>query len=132
MTLVSPFQGQIALMQTALNYQAGSNLTCHLFTNNHTVADADTLASYTESSAAGYSQITLTGTSWTISNISGTVTATYPAVTFSYSAGETAYGYYILQDVIPVISENFSSSFVIPSGGGAIVVGPRITSADHC
>jgi hypothetical protein len=119
-------------MQTMLNYQAASNLTVHLFTNNHTVADSDTLSSYTESSQSGYTVQTLSGATWTVANVAGVITATYPAVTFSYTAAETLYGYYVLQSTTPVWSENFGSAFTIPSSGGNVVVGPRITLADHC
>lgn len=80
-----------------LNQTAPSNMTLRIFQNNITPADTDTVALYTESTFTGYAGTALTAASWSITTAHPAV-ATYPQVTFTSSANQTAqseYGYYI-------------------------------------
>lgn len=130
MSLLVPNEGEVLFLSYALNKTSPADVKLHLFTNNHTPAEGDTTASYTESTAAGYSAKTLTGSSWSISTTSGTSTASYAAQTFTYTAAETVYGYYVTNNAANKVlwAELFPSAFAIPSGGGSVVVTPAITA----
>jgi hypothetical protein len=67
----------------------------HLYTNNHTPAAADTLASYTECADASYASVLL-NSAWTYTTLAGPVTqAAYPQLTFNFAASANIYGYYV-------------------------------------
>ena len=132
MSLVMSSIGDVESLKRVLNYSAADDVKIHLFTNNHTPVAADTLSNYTESTATGYGAVTLTGTDWTISTIGGVTTATHAtAVTFTYTAAENVYGYYITNNASTVLlwAELFSTYCPIPSGGGSVSVIPKITCA---
>jgi hypothetical protein len=96
MSLVVPNVGEV----TALSYLVGKtttteNLVLGLYTNNVTPGESDTAGTYTEASGFGYSAITLTGASWTITPGAPT-TASYPQQTFTFTgAAGNMYGYYL-------------------------------------
>ena len=91
------------------------------------------LSQYTSSAAAtGYNgPLALTGTSWTVGTSSGTTTATYATITFSYTTTETVYGYYVTNNAATSLlwAEVFNSGspFQIPVGGGTVNVTPKIS-----
>lgn len=92
-----------------------------LFTNNLTPANTDAIGSYTECGDASYNPIALTGSSWSISNVSGGRSATYPAQTFNFAAGNNLYGWYITDN--PATKVYFAGNLpsppvVVPSTGG--------------
>lgn len=130
MTLLVSNTGDVESLKRMLNYSATGDVKLKLFKNNVTVAKTDTTSTYTESTAAGYSSATLTGSSWTFSTVNSVTTGTYPAVTFTYTAAETVYGYYVtnLAGTVLLWSEAFSAPCAIPSGGGSITVTPTITA----
>lgn len=112
-----------------LNYAAADNVRIHLYTNNYAPTVNDTIANYTESSAAGYSSIVLVGTQFTISVAGSTSSAIYARQTFSYSTSENVYGYYITNNGSSVLiwAQEFSGApFQIPVGGGTIGLDPNI------
>lgn len=131
MGLLSPNVGEVLLLKYMLNYSAPTNVELRLYTNNITPAYTDILASYTESSAAGYAGITMAGTSWTVATTSGTTVANFAQQTFSYTTSESVYGYFVTSNGKGQVlwSERFSGAvpFNIPSGGGTVSITPRIT-----
>jgi len=130
MSFITCDQGEIVLLKYMLNFAPADNVVLHLFNNNYTPTTSDTLATYTESSAAGYAPKTLTGAAWTFTNVSGTSTATYARQTFSYTTSENVYGYYITNNAGTVLiwTERFAGApFQIPNAGGTVSLDPAIT-----
>jgi hypothetical protein len=78
---------------------APENLVLRLFKNNITPADGDDEGDYTEADFTGYSALTLTGASWTVTPGAPTVLS-YAEQAFESSANQTAqliYGAYLTQ-----------------------------------
>jgi hypothetical protein len=114
-----------------LNVTIPTNVEMRLYTNDRTPAYTDVVASYVESSAAGYGAITLTGGNWTVATSSGTTVANYAQQTFSYTTSESVYGYFVTRIGKNEVlwAERFSGAvpFNIPSGGGTVSITPRVT-----
>lgn len=131
MGLLAPNVGEVLLLKYMLNNATPTNVELRLYTNNITPAYTDVLASYTQSSAAGYAGITLTGSAWTVAASSGTVVANFAQQTFSYTTSESVYGYYVTSNGAGQVlwAERFSGAvpFNIPSGGGTVSITPRVT-----
>lgn len=131
MGLLAPNVGEVLLLKYMLNYSPATNVELRMYTNNITPAYTDILGSYTESSAAGYAGITLTGASWTVATTTGTTVANYAQQTFSYTTSESVYGYFVTSNGKGQVlwAERFSGSvpFNIPSGGGTVSITPRVT-----
>jgi hypothetical protein len=113
-----------------VNYDGGgTDLTLKLFASDTTPADSDLAATFTEASFVGYSAITLTGASWTITQNAPT-SATYSAQTFSSTADQTAssvYGYYITRSTDLVFAERFTDGpYTIETSSDYIVVAPNL------
>jgi hypothetical protein len=128
MTLQATNEGDVLLLKYCLNNVAQANPTIRLFTNNISPAKTDTIATYAECSATGYTAIGLTGASWSVSTAGSTTTATYPEITFSMTASVGVYGYYVTNagKTTTLWSEAFGQVENIPSGGGAILLTPKI------
>ena len=130
MSLLVPDVGEQEMLKRILNYSATGDLVLHLYTNDVTPAEGDTVSTYTESTAAGYGASTLTGTDWTITTTTGTTEASYPQVTFTYTDTEpNVYGYYVTDSggTILIWAERFSDGpYNIPSSGGEIKITPKI------
>ena len=57
--------GEKATLEYLVNkVTSQEDLVLHLFTNDITPSETDTVGSYTEASFTGYSSVTLTGASW--------------------------------------------------------------------
>lgn len=130
MALLVPDVGEVELLSRMLNKNAPADVVLRLYTNNRTPAEADTVASYTESTGTGYSAITLTGASWTVATAAGTTTGEYAQQTFTYTGAEAnIYGYYVT-DATPtdlLWAEIFSDGpYSIPAGGGSVKITPKI------
>lgn len=116
----------------AANKFLDENLTLRLFSNNHTPAVGDTIASYTQVAGGGYAAKTLIVASWSVVSGNPTV-ATYAAQDFAFTGTTTApgtiYGYYIT-DAANVIrgSQRFSDLVVpfTPVNGSLIRITPRL------
>jgi hypothetical protein len=107
---------------------ANADLVLRLYTNNHTPAQSDTHSSYTICTLSGYADATLTGASWTGSLSSDVWTASYPAVTFTFSAyagGTTIYGA-VIEDGSnnTYLAGLLDTPFAVPAGGGSLVLTP--------
>lgn len=129
--------GEVELLNRILNPggdSVGDTLWLRLYDNDITPAEGDTNTTYSESGGTGYGEINLRGDSWTITTEGGDTThADYAQQTFTYSGGDTCYGYLIVEkagyggDSVIVIAERFSDGpYTIPGGGGTIKVTPRI------
>ena len=131
MSLLAPNVGEQLLLEYMLNFAAPTNVELRLYTNNLTPAYSDTLVSYTESSAAGYASLVLTGSLWTVAISSGTTVANFAQQTFSYTTSESVYGYFVTSHSKGQVlwAERFSGAvpFNIPSGGGTVSITPRVT-----
>jgi hypothetical protein len=126
MSAVYQYIGDRWFFNTSL---AANNTKLHLFTNNVTPAKSDTVGTYTECSASGYSAITLSSGSWTVSTVSTTTTAAYATQTFTLTASATIYGYYITDSggTNIILSEAFPAVFNIPSSGGSVAITLALT-----
>jgi hypothetical protein len=126
MALLVPNVGEQEMLERILNAVSVDNVKIHLYSDNVTPAEADTIASYTlvTSPAA----ISLDGTSWDTTSVVGT--ASYAQQTFTYSGTGTAYGYVVTNDdgTILLWAERFTDGpYEIPSGGGTIKITPSIS-----
>jgi len=126
MSILVPNVGEVLALGLICNKTAQGDLKLKLYKSNTTPAEADTVSTYTESTATGYAAKTLTGASWTITTDGGGVTtASYAAQTFTYSAAESVYGYYVTNNAGTTLlfAEKFSDGpYNIPAGGGSVTV----------
>ena len=112
---------------------AGDTLVLRLYDADRTPVEGDSISLYSESDGTGYAAVTLEMASWTIGEGAGdTSYATYAQQTFTYTGGDTLYGYYVTTadsagDTLVYFAEKFSDGpYTIPSGGGTIKITPRI------
>jgi hypothetical protein len=130
MPLLVPDVGEVELLSRMLNKSATGDVILRLFSNNYTPVEGATVASFTQASAAGYAAKTLTGASWTVATNAGVTTASFAEQTFTFTAAQVVYGYYVTNsaNTIALWGERFDGApFNIPSGGGSVKVTPRIT-----
>jgi hypothetical protein len=96
MAVVVPDASEIRLLELMLNVTSQDNPVLRAYTNDHTPSASTAFGDITESTVSGYSAITLTPGSWTITTDgSSFAVASYPEQTFTFSATETIYGYYV-------------------------------------
>jgi hypothetical protein len=131
MTLVVPTVGKQLILQHALGKTAVEDLTLKLFKNNVTPAVTDTAGTYTVADFTGYSNASLTGSSWTVTNANPAV-GSYAQQSFTSSANQssqTIYGYYVVGASSGTIywSEAFASSQAIQNNGDVIKITPQFT-----
>ena len=130
MALLCPNSGETLLFKYMLNHTTPTNWILRLYTSNTTPAEADTVATYTEASQAGYSAKTLTGASWTVATANNVTTATYAEQTFTFTEAATVYGYYYTDaaGTTLLIAERFAGApFTLPASGGSISITPLIS-----
>jgi len=135
MALLVPDTGEVIALQYLVNKVATpENLVLKLFQNNITPAEGDVAATYTVATFTGYSNITLTGASWTVTaGATGPSTASYAQQTFTSSANQATqqvYGYYLIRvsSLDLVYAERFSDGpYPITNNGDAIKITPTIT-----
>lgn len=129
MTLLVPDVGEAVMLNNIVNKVAPQNLVLRLYTNNITPAETDTFATYTEASGSGYSALTLTGASWTISGTAPT-NATYAEQTFTFSGAlGNVYGYMLNQTTSTILmwAERFTGApYNIQNNGDQIKITPYI------
>lgn len=133
MALLVPNIGEATVLSYLVNKSGNTeNLVFRLFTNNITPAETDTAATYTEASGGGYSSVTATGASWTITQGAPTA-ATYPQMTYTFTGplttNTTIYGYYVTRASTGdlVLAETFTS-FTPTNSGDNIKLTPQITA----
>jgi len=126
-------EGEVIALKALLNHTAGQNLVLRLFKSNTTPAEADTAGTYTEADFTGYTNVTLTGSSWVVTP-GAPSSAAYAQQTFTSSADQAAqsvYGYYLTQvsSGTLVYAERFTGApFTIQNNGDNIKVTPTITA----
>lgn len=127
MSLVVQNNGEGDMLAGIVGKTACENLVLRLFKSNTTPAEADTAATYTEADFTGYSAVTLTASSWTVTE-GAPSHADYPQVTFTSSAGsqsQAVYGYYLTRVSSGRIAwaERFADGpYTIVNSGDAIKV----------
>lgn len=130
MALVVPNQGEQIALEAFVGKTAGQNLVLRLYTNDITPGETNTEATYTEASGNGYSAITLTAASWTVTPGAPT-SATYAEQTFTFTGAlGNVYGYYFTQVTSGklVWAERFTGApFNIANNGDQIKITPQIT-----
>jgi hypothetical protein len=132
MSLVTSNQGEGIALEYLINKGSPSNLVLRLYTNNLTPGETDTEATFTEASGSGYSAITLTGASWTVTT-GAPSEAAYAQQEFTFSGAlGNVYGYYYTRagDSKQIIGERFSDGpYNITASGQKIRITPKITAA---
>lgn len=132
MTIMVPNTGEVIALGCLVNKSTPENLVLRLFTNNITPAETDTAATYTEATGGGYSAITLTGSSWTVTG-GAPSSATYAQQTFTFTGALTTnpdiHGYFYTQTTSGtlVASETFTV-FTPANNGDNIKITPTITA----
>ena len=131
MALLMCNQGEGVALENILNKTAPQNMVLKLYKNDKTPADGDTEASYTVADFTGYSDVTLTGASWTVTP-GAPSEAAYAQQSFTSSADQATqnvYGYYVVQATSGKLmwSERFSDApNPITNNGDIIKVTPKI------
>lgn len=131
MALLVPTVGENTLIGFMLGKTTAGNQILRLFTSNTTPQDSDTAATYTEMTGLGYTAITLTKTTWDIAQDGGVAKATYPQVTFTFTAGsaQTVYGYFVTDATTGTLlwSERFDTAKTVSLAGDQIKITPVCT-----
>tara|TARA_Y100000310_G_scaffold343310_2_gene450329 strand:+ start:1324 stop:1767 length:444 start_codon:yes stop_codon:yes gene_type:complete len=144
MALLAGNESEVLMLKRILGDQrsgdtTGDTLFLRLYDNNITPVEGDTWLTYSESDGTGYASVAIPGDTsggpgWTYATGGGdTVSATYAQQTFTYTGGDTIYGYYVSTrdgetgDTVVLWSERFSDGpYTIPGGGGTIKVTPKV------
>ena len=130
MALLMPNGGEAI----SLSYLVGKSTTVRdlvyrLMTNDLTLSETMTAASFTEAAGADYAAKTLVGASWTVS----AGTASHPQIIWTFSGSLTTnltvYGYYVtrVSDADLVLAEKFTA-FTPANVGDQILLTPQITA----
>jgi len=133
MALLVPDDGEIVALEYLVGKDTTENLDMRLFQSNTTPAEADTLATYTESTWTGYASIALTGASWTTTTGAPSDVA-YAQQTYTSSAdqaSESTYGYLMKRVTTGdlILAERFTDGpYAIANNGDAIKITPQITA----
>jgi len=138
MALVVPNESDVLLLQYIVNQlaqdgsagSAGGERILRLYNNNYVPSKTTSIGDLTETTASGYTGITLYGANWTVAtSTAGTNSAAYSEQSFYFSAAVTVYGYYVTDLTSNLLwVERFSTApFTLPSGGGEIAITPRLT-----
>lgn len=131
MPLLAPNVGENKLLEFALGKATPGNQTLKLFVNNITPGATDVAGTYTEMSTLGYAAKTLTTSSWTVTNVSGSATAAYAQQSWTFTAGTsvTIYGYFVIDSTTGILlwAERFSAPIAVDAGGDALRLTPSFT-----
>ena len=122
--------GEVLGLKAFLGVTAPGSKVYHLYSNNYTPTDSDLIGSFTEVSSSLYAPITLTNSLWTVTTSSGTTTAVYPNISYSFGAATTVYGYYITDTASGTTvwwAERYSTPPLLYAGSGNLTVSPAIT-----
>jgi hypothetical protein len=132
MTLLVQNNGEGDALSAIVAKAAAENLVLRLFKSNTTPGETDTAATYTEADFTGYAAITLTPSSWTVTE-GAPSDASYPQQTFTSSANQTVqqvYGYYLTRVTSGRIAwaERFADGpYPVANLNDLIKVTPKIT-----
>jgi hypothetical protein len=123
--------GLSIILQAVVNKDAANeDLKLGLFQNDLTPAVGDDISDVTAATFTGYSAITLTGASWSVT-LADPVLISYAQQTFSSSAdqaAQTIYGYYLFRGTTLDLlgAERFSVPQVVQFNGDSIKITPRL------
>ena len=130
MALLVPDVGEAEMLGRILNNTTPDDLVLRLYTNDLTPGESNVIGDYTEAAGNGYSAITLSGASWTITTTAGSTEGTYAQQDFVFIGGPvTVYGYHVTNNAgtILMYAERFiDGPYNIPVGGGTIKITPTI------
>lgn len=119
MAMIYSSIGLKTLQEDMINESVPDDYTMVLYTAGIPSASA-VLGDFTEVIAAGYAEVDMIGSSWTVTDASPSV-ASYPQITFTLTEASTVVGYLIKKNTILIGAEDFSDGpYVIPSTGGTI------------
>ena len=144
MALLANNLGETLMLKRILGEQSqgdtdGDTVFLRLYRGDTTPVEGDSAAKFTQSTGTGYAAIaipgdTTGGSGWTYATGDGdTVSATFAQQTFTYSDGDTLYGYYVtttddVGDTIVLWAELFTDGpYTIPGGGGTVKVTPYVS-----
>ena len=130
MALVIPNVSEVTLLNNMLNVATPTNTILHLYSNNLTPSSTTVVGDVTEVTSGGYSAITLTSLSWTVSTSGGGITtASYAEQTFNITTSATVYGYYITNVAGDLLwLERFTAApFQLPGSGGQVLITSQIS-----
>jgi hypothetical protein len=117
-------QGETKLANVFFKSAARGTLYLGLYENSTEPLETATLTNITESTAPGYSRITLSDTDWTVSG--NTVTMAQKTFTFTGS-GNTIYGAFITDGTDLIAVDHFDSPFTPAANGDQLKVTFTIT-----
>ena len=127
MAFTVPNEGENAIANHIVGKAAIGTLLLMLFKNDATIGETTVLSDLTEVTETGYSQITLTGASWSVTDD----TASFAQQTFTITEAVDVYGAAILNGAGTgiVAVEKFGTLASLPAGGGTVKVTPSLTVA---
>lgn len=107
-------------------YFKGRDLELRLFTNDHTPADTDTVATYTEAVGGGYDGILLDKDDWAAAVVSGIAQVSQTTKTFTFSGPLTTnpdvYGHYVVNTATgKLVYSERATAKVTPANSGDLV-----------
>jgi hypothetical protein len=126
--------GEVFALGYLVNNLVPQNLVLRLFQNDKTPADDDETADYTEANFSGYTSVTLTGASWTVTpgDPSFAVYAEQDFTSDDDQSPQTVYGYYLTRatggELVWV--ERLPNPQIIQNNGDRISITPRIEAQD--
>jgi hypothetical protein len=133
MSLIAVRNGQVVTLSLLVNNIASAqNVVYHLFCNNVTPSETDTVGTYTEAAGGGYASKTLTGSSWTVTSATPSL-ASYAQQTWTFTGAlttnPTVYGYFVTRVTAADLlwSEAFTA-FTPANNGDQILLTPQITA----
>src|SRR3954453_17458280 len=129
--LLAPNDGEVLLLNIMLGKTpAPTSYYYRLFKNDVTPAEGSHRIDFAESSAPGYAAQAINPADWTVStDANGVTTATASTRTFTFTGGETVYGYLVTgSDGTNLFwAERFASPITIPAGGGQLDLTPSLS-----
>jgi len=132
MALVVPNVAEVVMLQRLLGVAANGNQVLRLYKSDVTPVEGTTIGSsagqITQTTAAGYTAITLSTGSWAVATALGTTTGTYAEQTFTFTTSETLYGYYVtdLSGNLLWVERFTGAPFILPISGGQIAITPTV------
>lgn len=124
--------GEVIMLEAAINKTAPQTLVLKLFKSNTTPTETTITSDLTEADFTGYASLSLTPANW-VTTPGAPSDVTYPEQTFTSSANQTAqlvYGYYLVQTTSGKLlaAERFTNGpYTIANNGDAIKVTPKVT-----
>ena len=134
---------EVRALKILLNVLPSETLVVRLYTNNHTPADSDTAATFTEADGGGYAPITIDPADWTFStNAEGKAQADHPTLEWTFTGPLTdnasIYGYYVTDSTGNELrwaerdpEADVTGPFQPQNNGDRFRVTPRITHASE-